>query len=162
MNDAKSYKFNLLKAKKCYSRIKYLCKRSFILKRKQFPLKICYAVTIKKQSMMFSHGQLYVALSRVTSLEELKILINNNDKQKQCYTKNIVYKEEFNNLPKVKTTSNIFFSLILLLNKPANFLQNLVLILQIQQKQNSNVKTSIHVTTSLIIAQLVCQKIIFH
>ena len=82
--------------------------------------------------MMFSHGQLYVALSRVTSLEELKILINNNDKQKQCYTKNIVYKEEFNNLPKVKTTSNIFFSLILLLNKPANFLQNLVLILQIQ------------------------------
>ena len=59
--------------KKYYSRIKYLCKRSFILKRKQFPLKICYAVTIKK---------------RVTSPEELKILIINNDKQEKWYTKN--------------------------------------------------------------------------
>ena len=87
----------------------------FILKRRQFPLKICYAMTINKSqgqtlnnmglylpSLVFSHGQLYVALSRVTRLEGLKILIKNKDKQEQGYTKNIVYKEVFNNLPKIQ------------------------------------------------------------
>ena len=61
-------------------------------------------------SPVFHHNQQYFTLSQVTSLEELKILIKNNDKQEQGYTKNISYKEVFNNLPKVKTTSNIFFS----------------------------------------------------
>ena len=69
-------------------------KWSFILKIIQFPLKICYAMTINKSqeqtldnvglylpSLVFSHDQLYVALSRVISPEGLKILINNNDKQ---------------------------------------------------------------------------------
>ena len=108
-------------------------KWSLILKIIQFPLKICYAMTINKSqeqtlnnvglyllSLVFSHGQLFVALSRVISPEGLKILINNNDKQEQGYTKNIVYKEVFNNLSKEKTTFNIFFflfSLILLLTK---------------------------------------------
>ena len=87
----------------------------FILKRRQFRLKICYAMTINKSqgqtlnnvglylpSPVFSHGQLYVALSWVTRPEGLKILIKNNDKQEQGYTKNIVYKEVFNNLPKIQ------------------------------------------------------------
>ena len=38
----------------------------------------------------------------------LKILIKNNDKEEQRYTKHIVFKEVFNNFSKVKTTSNIF------------------------------------------------------
>ena len=52
-------------------------------------------------SLVFSHSQLH---------EGLKILIKNNDKQEQTNTENVVYKEVFNNLPNVKTTSNIFFS----------------------------------------------------
>nr|GEW08022.1 DNA helicase [Tanacetum cinerariifolium] len=61
----------------------------FIFRRKQFPVKVCYAMTINKaqgQSLKkigtylaqpaFGHGQLYVALSRSTTLDGLKILIN--------------------------------------------------------------------------------------
>jgi ATP-dependent DNA helicase PIF1 len=55
---------------------------------------------------MFSHGQLYVALSRSTARKNVKILVapdagnkkkNSNDSKKKIsigtYTKNIVYKE---------------------------------------------------------------------
>ena len=63
-------------------------KMPFVFKRKQFPIKVCYAMTINKsqgQSLakigiylpepIFGHGQLYVALSRATSPSRLKVII---------------------------------------------------------------------------------------
>ncbi|KAK4594131.1 hypothetical protein RGQ29_017994 [Quercus rubra] len=85
----------------------------FVLKRRQFPVSVCFAMTINKsqgQSLqrvglyldrpVFSHGQLYVAVSRVTSKDGLRILIVENDYGDRFHTKNIVYKEIFDNLPK--------------------------------------------------------------
>ncbi|CAL9002846.1 unnamed protein product, partial [Prunus brigantina] len=83
----------------------------FIFKRRQFPIRPCYAMTINKsqgQSLkqvglylpqpVFTHGQLYVALSRATSREGLKIIIDNNNEVPNKYTKNIVYKDVLQNL----------------------------------------------------------------
>ncbi|PRQ31839.1 putative DNA helicase [Rosa chinensis] len=78
----------------------------FIFQRHQFPVRPCYAMTINKSQghslnqvgiyfpePVFTHGQFYVALSRVTSINGLKILINNSDDIPNKYTKNIVYKD---------------------------------------------------------------------
>jgi ATP-dependent exoDNAse (exonuclease V) alpha subunit len=48
-------------------------------------------IYLKKQ--VFTHGQLYVAVSRVTSKKGLKILIENENGSCGSKTKNIVYKE---------------------------------------------------------------------
>ncbi|CAF1060263.1 unnamed protein product [Brachionus calyciflorus] len=74
----------------------------FELKRLQFPIRPAFAITINKaqgqtlekvgvflEEPVFTHGQLYVAFSRVTKRQNLKICLNN---QKNV-TKNIVYTE---------------------------------------------------------------------
>ena len=46
---------------------------------------------------VFTHRQLYVALSRVQSKDNIKVLVNNGhvEEKDSIYTKNIVYKEVF-------------------------------------------------------------------
>lgn len=83
----------------------------FLLRRRQFPIKICFAMTINKSPSqtlenggiylphpIFTHGQLYVAVSCTTTQKRLKILINNKNGERKGYTQNIVYKRIFNNL----------------------------------------------------------------
>jgi len=80
----------------------------FVLNRRQFPIKVCYAMTINKsqgqtlcnvgiylKKPVFTHGQLYVAASRVTNKNGLKILIEKEDGTCTNETKNIVYREVF-------------------------------------------------------------------
>lgn len=79
----------------------------FELNRKQFPIRLCYAMTINKSqgqtlnnigiylhNDIFLHGQLYVALSRATNPNN--IIIYNTDNNKRI-VKNPVYKSIFDN-----------------------------------------------------------------
>ena len=45
---------------------------------------------------MFTHGQLYVALSRVTNAANLRMIVPDIEKRRQGKIKNIVYSEVFN------------------------------------------------------------------
>ena len=80
----------------------------FQLIRRQFPVRLAFAMTINKaqgqtiphmglylSDHVFTHGQLYVALSRVQSKDNIKILVRKGKKDGGVYTKNIVYKEIF-------------------------------------------------------------------
>ncbi|XP_042753167.2 uncharacterized protein LOC111906337 [Lactuca sativa] len=83
----------------------------FKFQRRQFPLAVSFAMTINKsqgQSLskvglflkdpVFTHGQLYVALSRVQSRQGLRLLILDKHGRLTNKTSNVVYKEVFRNL----------------------------------------------------------------
>ncbi|KAM6547865.1 hypothetical protein CsatB_019541 [Cannabis sativa] len=80
----------------------------FPFKRTQFPIRLSFAMTINKSQgqildyvgiylpqPVFSHGQLYVALSRAKTSSIVKILIRpvSSQKLEKNYTKNIVFTE---------------------------------------------------------------------
>jgi len=83
----------------------------FKFQRRQFPIFVCFAMTINKsqrQSLkhvgiylpqpVFSHGQLYVAISRFTLKDGLKILLMDDNENCITTTSNVVYKEIFQNV----------------------------------------------------------------
>jgi len=83
----------------------------FKFQRRQFPISLCFAMTINKSQgqtlnkvglylsrPVFTHRQLYVALSRVKSKKGLKILILDDNGITTNFTTNVVYKEIFENV----------------------------------------------------------------
>jgi ATP-dependent exoDNAse (exonuclease V) alpha subunit len=76
----------------------------FKLRRRQFPVRLSFAMSINKsqgqsvkwvgcdfRSPVFVHGQFYVAVSRVTSVDNIKAIWSPNSEEP--ITKNIVYPE---------------------------------------------------------------------
>ena len=91
----------------------------FTVRRRQFPVRIAFAMTINKSQgqtfknvgvclpkSVFSHGQLYVAFSRVGSKEGLRVLVPgghrgaqrdgvHGDAPEGVYTANVVFRDVF-------------------------------------------------------------------
>ncbi|XP_011883744.1 PREDICTED: ATP-dependent DNA helicase PIF1-like [Vollenhovia emeryi] len=85
----------------------------FKLKRRQFPIRVSFAMTINKsqgqtlqkvgiylQNPVFAHGQLYVAFSRATKRDNVKVKVVEDKNQghliegnSKIFTKNVVYRE---------------------------------------------------------------------
>ena len=76
-----------------------------IISRVQFPVRLCFAITINKAQgqsfkaigvdlriLIFSHGQLYVAMSRVTDVNNISILVASGRDRDQVL-RNVVYPE---------------------------------------------------------------------
>ena len=81
------------------------------MQRRQFPVQLSFDMTINKsqgQSLkkvglyltksVFAHRQLYVALSRVHSIEGLRIVLSKEHFENGKKTTNVVFKEVFTNL----------------------------------------------------------------
>jgi ATP-dependent DNA helicase PIF1 len=81
---------------------------SISFQRRQFSLCVCFGMSINKSQgqtlgmvglylprPVFTHGQLYVALSRVKSRNGLKILITDDNDESKSTTTNVVYHEVF-------------------------------------------------------------------
>ncbi|MCO5547310.1 hypothetical protein L7F22_000758 [Adiantum nelumboides] len=84
----------------------------FVLRRRQFPVRLAFGMTINKSqgqsiahlglylvTLVFTHGQLYVALSRARSAMGVKIVQSESDgsEAKLLKTVNVVYSEILNN-----------------------------------------------------------------
>ena len=95
-------------------RITLISKRGkfpFLLKRRQFPVRVAYAMTINKSQgqtltnvglylprSCFGHGQLYVALSRVGDPDFMQVVVKDTHQQvtldeTSAFTRNVVYPE---------------------------------------------------------------------
>ena len=103
----------------------------FVLRRRQFPIRPAFCITINKgqgQSMenvgiflpspeaIFSHGQLYVALSRVQNPNGLKVMVcgGSTSSSGGVWVRYVVYREVFQNhleyvLPSTQDTSFMDF-----------------------------------------------------
>ena len=77
---------------------------AFKFTRKQFPVKLCFSMTINKsqgqsvkhvgldfRTPVFTHGQFYVAMSRVTSVLNIKVILGAEERERKM--KNVIYKE---------------------------------------------------------------------
>ena len=77
---------------------------AFKFTRRQFPVRLCFSMTINKcqgqtvkyvgldlRRPVFTHGQFYVGVSRVTSVSNIKVIWE--ESVEEAKTKNIVYSE---------------------------------------------------------------------
>ena len=80
----------------------------FNLKRRHFPVRLAFATAINKaqgqtlgrmglflSTPVFSHGQLYAALSRVGSAQRATVLAPGDMHDPAVFTRNVVFKEVF-------------------------------------------------------------------
>jgi len=96
---------------------------AFVLRRRQFPVRLAFALTINKaqgQSVkhvgidlripVFSHGQLYVALSRATSSQNIHVLLPEEERDigRTC---NVVYPEVLVDMVRLAQLGHLAFRL---------------------------------------------------